>query len=207
MIERIEINLLPAEYRIHKRSIKIGREVAYPLIGLAILAVSLAFMSLYLQNSISGLKNEIAALDQQIQQNRPIQNEINRLRSDKIQIEEKIRALERINVNREKWVRLMEELAGRIPEYTWLVSVKEENSTPPVLHMEGRTYSFPEVANYMTSLKESEYVNSVDLSNIEQIDPKQKLYRFSISCVINPDVKLRDSSEPSSTLASGGRAR
>ncbi len=206
MIERIEINLLPAEYRIHKKSIKIGREVAYPLIALAVVGIGLALWTLTLQNSISGLRNEVAALDQEIKQNRPIQNEIKRLREDKIKIEGKIRALERIDVNREKWVRMMEELSGRIPDYTWLLSIREENSTPPVLYIEGRTYSFPEVANYMTSLKESDYVLSVDLSNIEQIDSKQKLYRFSISCAINPDARL-ESSAPSNTLAARGGVR
>ncbi|NLG19291.1 MAG: hypothetical protein GX556_18360 [Fibrobacter sp.] len=206
MIERIEINLLPAEYRLHKKSFKIGREVAYPLIALAVLGIGLALWTLTLQNSISGLRNEVAALDQEIKQNRPIQNEIKRLRDDKIRIEEKIRALERINVNREKWVRMMEELSGRIPDYTWLLSIKEENSAPPVLYIEGRTYSFPEVANYMTSLKESDYVLSVDLSNIEQIDSKQKLYRFSISCAINPDARL-EGSAPSNTLAARGEIR
>ena len=100
----------------------------------------------------------------------------------------------------------MEELSGRIPDYTWLLSIREENSTPPVLYIEGRTYSFPEVANYMTSLKESDYVLSVDLSNIEQIDSKQKLYRFSISCAINPDARL-ESSAPSNTLAARGGVR
>ena len=73
MIERIEINLLPAEYRIHKKSIKIGREVAYPLIALAVVGIGLALWTLTLQNSISGLRNEVAALDQEIKQNRPIQ--------------------------------------------------------------------------------------------------------------------------------------
>ena len=192
MIERIEINLLPAEYRVHKSTFRVQREVAYPFLIIMVAGFLLLLWSLNLQNMIRQANNEITSLDQQIKQNLPIQNEINQLRKDKALIQEKILALERINVNREKWVRLMEELSGRLPEYTWLISVKEENSTPPVLHIEGRTYSFPEVANYMSNLKGSEYVVSVDLSNIEQIDPRKKLYRFIVSCSINPDVKLLD---------------
>ena len=192
MIERIEINLLPAEYRVHRKSFRIKREVAYPLFVLVLLGIGLFFYSFTLQSTIRQYENEVIALEQQIQQNRPIQTEIDRLRRDKAVIQEKIRALERINVNREKWVRLMEELSGRLPEYTWLISIKEENSTPPVLHIEGRTYSFPDVAHYMSSLKESEYVTSVDLSNIEQINSRDKIFRFGISCGINPDAKLND---------------
>jgi Tfp pilus assembly protein PilN len=190
MIERIEINLLPAEYRIHKKVFKLKREIVYPVLGVVIICIGLLSWTATLQASIGQYKNEIRAIKQQIALNKPIQNEINRLREDKLTIQGKIRALERISVNREKWVKLMEELSQRLPEYTWIISIKEENSAPPVLHIEGRTYSFPEVANYMSSLKESVYITSVDLSNIEQVDPKEKVYRFSISCAINPDANL-----------------
>jgi Tfp pilus assembly protein PilN len=190
MIERIEINLLPAEYRFHRRTIRLQREIVYPALVVILVFVFLVFWNLFQQNSISYYNGQISFLNQQIDQNRPIQNEINKLRVDKLTIQEKIRALERINVNREKWVKLMEELSGRLPEYTWLISVKEENSTPPLLSIEGRTFSFPDVANYMSNLKESAYVSSVDLTNIEQIDPKENIFKFFITCSINPDVNL-----------------
>jgi Tfp pilus assembly protein PilN len=190
MIERIEINLLPAEYRFHRRTIRIQREIIYPALIVIIIFVSLILWNLFQMNTISTYNSQISYLEQQINLNRPIQNEINKLRADKLTIQEKIRALERINVNREKWVKLMEELSGRLPEYTWLVSVKEENSTPPVLSIEGRTFSFPDVANYMSNLKESVYVSGVDLTNIEQIDSKENLFKFFITCSINPDVNL-----------------
>jgi Tfp pilus assembly protein PilN len=190
MIERIEINLLPAEYRIHKKAFKLKREVVYPLLGVVIIGIGLLSWTATLQASIGQYKSEIRAIQQQIALNKPIQNEINKLREDKLTIQGKIRALERISVNREKWVKLMEEISQRLPDYTWIISIKEESSSPPVLHIEGRTFSFPEVANYMSSLKESVYITSVDLSNIEQVDPIEKVYRFAISCVINPDANL-----------------
>lgn len=190
MVEKIEINLLPAEYRIHKRNFHLQREVVYPLILMFIVCIGLVLWSINIQNSISICQNEIKLLEQQIVQNKPINEEIKKLRSDQQRIQEKIRALERISVNREKWVRLMEELSMRLPEYTWLVSIKEENGAIPVIHLEGRTYSFPEVANYMSKLKESEYILSVELSRIEQIDPEKRLFSFSVSCTVNPDAKL-----------------
>lgn len=189
MIERIEINLLPPEYRF-RRKIRLTREVIYPIIAAILLFCGLALWSIFQQNSISYFKGQIVFLEQQINQNRPIQREINALRSDKITIQQKIRALERINVNREKWVRLMEELSSRLPQYTWLVSIKEDNSNTPILSIEGRTYSFPDIPTYMSNLKECPYIKSIDLANIEQIDSKKKVFRFFITCMINPDVNL-----------------
>jgi Tfp pilus assembly protein PilN len=200
MVERIEINLLPAEYRIHSKSFKLKREWIYPILTAILVSISLLFWTIIQKSQISDFHSQIAYMDEQIAVNKPIQNEINRLRQDKLTIQEKIRALELISVNREKWVRLMEELSTRLPNYTWLVSVKEENSIPPVLNIEGRTYSFPEVANYMSNLKESKFVTGVDLSNIEQIDTKTKVYKFTISASINPNASLNDTHVPDVSL-------
>lgn len=199
MVERIEINLLPAEYRVHKRALTLQREIVYPFLVLIILVVGFALFSLTLQGKVSQTKNEITSLNQQILQNKPIYDEIKRLRNDRTVIQEKIRALERIDVNREKWVRLMEVFASRLPQFTWIVNVTEENSTPPMIHIEGRTLSFPEVANYMTQLRESEYIKDISLALIEQIDAKKRIFKFNISCEINPDVKLQDSNGNSET--------
>lgn len=191
MIERIEINLLPAEYRIHRKHLHVPREVIYPLIVLVITCIAIALWSININSSIEICKNQIKVIEQQINVNKPIQKEIDSLRSSQLLVEDKIRALERISVNREQWVRLMEEFSKKLPEFTWLVSIKEQNSIPPVVQLEGRTYSFPEVANYMSGLKESEYVNDVDLLRMEQIDPQSRLFAFSISCKINPDAGLK----------------
>ncbi len=192
MIERIEINLLPAEYRIHKRSLKLSRWTVYPALGLLLLAVGAIFFHIYMLNKVSTLTDEIASLDRQITANKPIQTEINQLRQEKSIIDEKIRALERINVNREKWVRLLEVFSSNLPSYSWLMSVKEEVGPTSILRVEARTYSFPEVAYYMTKLKENEFISEVELHEIEQISSEdlRRVYRYSLSCTVNPDAKL-----------------
>ncbi len=190
MIERIEINLLPAEYRIHRKKFVIRREVAYPVLVAALTGFVLFSLTFWFQNSIRIAKNEIRIVQQSIDQNRPIQKEIDQLRQDKQAIEQKIRALEMIDVNREKWVRLMEEFSNRLPPYTWLTSIKEETSTPPVIHIEGRTHSFPEVANFMSNLDACSYIQAVDLARIEKISDADRTFDFALSCAINSDAYL-----------------
>jgi len=208
MIERIEINLLPVEYRVHHKKIEIKREIAYPLIGVGIVALGLSLFTVGINNSVWILRNQIKIVQGSIEQNRPIQNEINQLRTDNQSIQGKIKALELINVNREKWVKLLEEFSERLPDFTWLVSIKEEVNETPVIHLEGRTYSFPEVANYMSNLKECESILSVDLSQIEQIDDNTKLYRFAISCALNPDAYLKqESGIPEMAAAQTGKVK
>jgi len=190
MIERVEINLLPAEYRVHKRSIRLSRSIFYPILGVFFLGFIMISWVIGLDAQISQKQTDIRNVDEQIRKNKYIKEQITKLRSDKSVIQEKIIALERINVNREKWVRLLEILCQRLPDFTWIVSVDEKDQSPPVLAIEGRTLSFPEVANFMTRLSESEFIRSVDLSSIEETKDASKSFRFNISCTINPDVRL-----------------
>jgi Tfp pilus assembly protein PilN len=191
MIERIEINLLPAEYRVHRRNLKLSRSTVYPVLGLAVLIFCAASISIYMQNRVSSLEDEIASLDREIKANAHIQVEINKLRADKREVELKILALERISVNREKWVRLMEIFSGSLPPHSWLMSIREEAET--TVRIDARTYSFHEVASYMSRLEQSEFITAVELREIEQMTGAvqgRKVYRFSITCTINPDAKL-----------------
>jgi Tfp pilus assembly protein PilN len=190
MIERVEINLLPAEYRVHKRSIRLSRAIVYPVLGLFVLGFFLLSWTIGLDSQIHQIKGDILNIDDMIRKNSTIKDQINKLRADRAVIQEKIVALERINVNREKWVRLMEILCQKIPDFTWVVEVDEKDQNPPVLAVEGRTLSFPEVANFMSRLSESEFIRGVDLASIEETKDAMKTFKFNISCTINPNVRI-----------------
>ena len=192
MIERIEINLLPAEYRVHKRVIKLHREIVYPLILVIVGGMIIWAMTTSLKNETKMLEHKIARIEIDMKKNRHIEKEINKLRDDNKIVENKILALERINVNKEKWVRLMEIFCRCLPNYTWIVSLNENGSEPSTLTLEGRTFSFPEVATYMANLKNSEYIQGVGLTNIEQKSDKEKVFSFVISCEINPNAGISD---------------
>ena len=91
MVERIEINLLPAEYRGHRKTIRMQRDVVYPVMGLVILAFALMLYTFSLENQISQLRNDIARTEDAFKRNKPIKDEISRLKDDKKIIEGKSR--------------------------------------------------------------------------------------------------------------------
>jgi Tfp pilus assembly protein PilN len=191
MIERIEINLLPAEYRIHTSRFYLQREILYPLIALTIVVIVMGVWTFMLDTSISSFAKKITNTEQEIARNKPILTEINKQEEQKKLVQQKIRALERIDVNREKWIRLQEVFCEKLPEVTWVDKIEERKDAENTLAVDGKTYSFSEVALYMTALTESEFVNSVDLLNIEQIGGGEKIFRFIILCKINPDARLQ----------------
>jgi Tfp pilus assembly protein PilN len=183
MVERIEINLLPAEYRVHKRTLQLQREIIYPVLGFGIISVFLLFWTIKMGNDIGRLKADIFRTEGLINNNKPIKDEIVRMKESKAVVEGKIAALEKINVDRAAWVRIMEMLCQCLPDYTWIVSCEEKDWT---LSIQGLTFSFPEVANFMTRLSESCYVKSVDLAGIEQ--KEGKTFSFSLSCKLNQNL-------------------
>ena len=189
MADRIEINLLPAEYRLHKKTIRISREIFYPILALVLAAFAMWMWTIVLDGQIRSLRDQSADLKTKIDLNQHLEIEIGQLRGERKVIVQKIQALERITVNKARWVRLMEVLSQDLPDYTWLVTIQERDSANPVLALEGRTFAFSEVATYMLRLKESPYVLSVDLKNIEQVE-NTRLYRFSLSCVTNQNVGI-----------------
>jgi Tfp pilus assembly protein PilN len=191
MIERIEINLLPAEYRFHKKTIKLQREIVYPVLGVLLAVFVLALYTINMESQIAQLRADIERTEDLFKKNKPIKDEITRLKDNKKIIEGKIVALERITVDRGKWVRLMEIFCQRLPDFTWLVSCEEKDSA---ILIEGKTFSFPEVANFMTRLSESSYIKTVDLSGIEQKDVS-KTFSFTISCKLNAEADLDKASD------------
>jgi Tfp pilus assembly protein PilN len=196
MIERIAINLLPAEYRVHKKTLRF-------LLGVALLWSALMVWDFQLDTSINRVKNEIAATEQSIRANKPIKDEIVRLRESKNVVQGKIVALEQISVDKAKWVRLMEVLCQRLPEYTWINSCDEREGT---LLIEGNTFSFPEVANFMSRLSESPYIQGVDLSGIEERG-QAKTFWFSISCRLNTQPMVRDAAPAGPAVAENKERR
>jgi Tfp pilus assembly protein PilN len=192
MIERVEINLLPAEYRFHRKTIKLQREIVYPVLGVLLVAFVLALYTVNMESQITQLKTDIFRTEESFKKNKPIKDEITRLKDSKKIIEGKIIALERISVERGKWVRLMEVFCQRLPDFTWLISCEEKDST---IMIEGKTFSFPEVANFMSRLSESRYIKAVDLSGIEQKDAS-KTFSFIISCKVNTEVEMDKVSAP-----------
>jgi len=188
MIERIEINLLPAEYRIRKRGAVLPRSIIYPAVAFAVLAVVAGMITLYMKDVESQLTSKIAEINREIEANKGLHGELRELSETKKVTEGKIAALKQISVDRERWVRLMEMLSAALPSYSWLVSVKEAAASegqPERLVIEARTYSFPEVAHYMSRLEMHDLVEQVYLTSVDQIQGQHRtMYRFELSCAL-----------------------
>ncbi len=133
MLERIEINLLPAEYRVRTTRFYTQREILYPLLFMIVAIIAMAVWTFYLDTQIIRLQKNIDRTEQEIANNKHIKVEIRKLEEQKKLVQMKIRALERIDVNREKWIRLQEVFCQKLPYVTWIEKIEEKSDTASVL--------------------------------------------------------------------------
>lgn len=203
----IEINLLPKELQKRRFSIKLDKSIVMVLSGCALL---LAVMLLYsyviqgqecvrLQQKLQEAKTECTKYTTEIAK-------IDEIGKKKEQILARMSAIELLDRNREYWVDLMQDLAGRVPEYVWLSSLKQApqpaplpvqapsgNTTPkPVPSLssiEGYSFSLNGLATFLIRLKKSDMFDKIELSSVKLQDlEKVDAYAFKLTCDLVPTV-------------------
>src|SRR6185503_13877474 len=109
-------------------------------------------------------------------------------------------SLKSISVSKKKWVRILEGINKSLPLNMWIESIKENEANDNEMELHGRTYVFPEIAEYMIEMEKNEYFSKVFLNSIElQKDQNKSSFQFTIRINLNPNVGIEN-------LGTGGGA-
>jgi len=165
MVEKIEINLIPQEYRVQTRRFTIKKDILIPIGFSSILILSMAMWNAFLVGRINSEKAETAKIVQEINENAHVQIEIASLGREQTAMETKIAGLKQISVVRDKSIRIMELYCREIPNNTWLTSLKESGNT---IQVKGVTMAFGEVGQFMVQLSNNDIVNTVSLHDVKR---------------------------------------
>lgn len=154
----ITINLLPV------REARRQANMRQQALMLGVSAAIGALACVWLQISIS---SSMAAEDRRIQQARAelkelegTKNEVERFRKEKEEIEKKLAVINTLERSRKGPVRIMDEIATRIPKRIWL---QEMSMSGGVLELQGVSLDAEIVAAFLASLAESELLSNVEL--------------------------------------------
>jgi Tfp pilus assembly protein PilN len=197
----IEINLLPKELQKRGAGLALPRAAGYLLAGLAVLALLLGGLTFMQRMRISGLQKKIAdARVREAKMQKDIQL-VDALTELKGKILERMSAIEGLDQNRSAYVRFMEDLGGRIPEYLWLSNFRESDNAAAVQSrppgspgapaaaggprtvIEGFSYSLNSLATFMIQMKKSPFLKNIELTYArEQKIENTRLYSFQLSC-------------------------
>ncbi len=182
MIERIEVNLLPYEYRDQSKKIIIPKGSFIIALSIAVVITTVFIMTLNVNSEIDILTRENREKKAEINKYKPLLKEINTLKKSKKTVAVKIAALEKINIDREKWVLLQEIFVKSLPQTTWIDKITERKGKSHELEIVGRTYSFSEAAIYMGRLKNTKEIKKVDLLDITMVSTLDRVYKFTLVC-------------------------
>ena len=204
----IEINLLPKELQKRSGSFALPKAASYMVVAVAVLFAALGGFTFFQKWRIAQMDKKIAAARVREAKMQKDIELVDALTDLKGKILERMSAIEGLDKNRSAYVRLLEDLSSRIPEFLWLASFKEGQaatsapaqpatpnsrgtSTPAPnpaatgakTTFEGFSYSLNSLANFMVQMKKSPFLKNIELSFArEQKVQNTRLYNFQLTC-------------------------
>lgn len=189
----ISINLLPPEYRKKQKDFTwvTDRRIIWPTVAAIVAIVAVLMLQAFINETISGLSNELSHVQEEVERERPLLTKISDLEQKKGVVTTKINALKSIQVNKKRWVVLFENISSVLPPNMWITSINQLGEFD--MEMRGVTLDFPEVAEYMVKLEKQASVQAVSLVTISttKIDGDEA-YNFTIKIVLRQDLNAAE---------------
>ncbi len=192
----IEINLLPKELQYKRFAISVDKNMVFIIVGGLVIAGLLAVYSFVFQaGTLDSLERDILQAQTETAKYSAEIQKIEDISLKKTQILARMSAIQILDQNRNYWVKLLEDLVRRVPDYVWLTSVEQNPSAgarpatpgaPPIAvksTIEGYSFSLNAFATFLIRLKKSDMFHDLELTSIKlEETEKAKAYSFKITC-------------------------
>ncbi len=182
----IQINLLPV--REWRRKEAVRQQISTFALSLILLIVGLLAVGLTVQGRVGAQRQVLASLEENIANFGYVSEQIERVNKKQEQIEDKFKAIERLQEGRTTTVRILDEIVSSIPiDRLWLteLSLKENNVQLGGVAMDNHT-----VALFMRRLETSPMCGSVNLiSTTQKSIQEHALMQFGLQVNIQTQQK------------------
>ncbi len=195
MADFIEVNLLPIEYRVVKKdySFLLDWRIVAPTFALVGFVIAYYAGISFMESTLDNKRQALKAIEKDIAANAFVADKIKELEKLRDEKNAKNTSLRSINVSKKKWVRIMEGVNKSLPLNMWLEGVVQSEQNETDMEIKGRTFLFPEIAEYMLELEKNEYFARVSLGSIEwQKEGEKASFYFTIKVNLNPTVGIDD---------------
>jgi type IV pilus assembly protein PilN len=179
----IRINLLPIGRRPVEEKIRKEISVFFLLIFFSLIVM--AYFHVGHTREIKRIKTEQANLEKDIRRYQARQKELDRLKKQEKMIKQKLAVIDTLMKNRDLPVRILEELAVRIPsDKMWIKNLSQKGG---ILTLTGVARGNETIAQFMEALAKSPYIdpNGVVLKQSRQVKIQgYKLKNFNLTAKI-----------------------
>ena len=205
-MEMIQINLLPKEFRRRSSGLSLGKNEYYGLAAAAAVVFMLAGVSFYQTKRINELNDEMEKATRMTQQLQKDIALVDALTDVKEKITQRLGAIDRLDQHRTTWVRILEDMSQRVPEFSWLSQIREtsagnqpggakKNASVSVasdqiqtipMNIEGFSFTLNALANFMINLMRSNYFSDVELVSVDEMNfQEQKAYSYKLTATLH----------------------
>jgi Tfp pilus assembly protein PilN len=154
----IRINLLPEEFHVKKKKLRIAPRGGFVIAGVVVLFLIMALLAMWQKSRVGRLDEQIQQVRIEAEQQRADLALVERLTALKEKILQRMQAVETLNRNRTRWIDILTELNGAVPADMWLVSFKEETAAQGSgARIQGMTFSLKPIALFMDHLDEGKW--------------------------------------------------
>jgi len=205
-MDMIQVNLLPKEFRRKSGKLSLGKSGYYAIGAVAGVIIMIAVVTFYQMFQLSELddKMEIARFrTQQLQKDIAV---VDALIDVKQKIMQRMEAVDELDQHRTVWVRILEDLSGRVPEFMWLSSFKESKLPPPAatdtsaaaakkptlspktrpVSIEGYAFTLNSLANFMIKLMRSNFFSEVEMASVDEMSfREEKIYNYKVNATLH----------------------
>ena len=186
-----------------ERSEKKGVFVAIAILGLAVAAIVVQWLSMTRQ--LSQLDEEINQLTAEKNRLAPIILEVQKYQAKLAELEEKEKLIERLKSEREGPVRMLDALSSELPDFVWLTKLDQRG---PQVSIEGMAASYVSIADYIRKLEDNEWFQNVELidAKVDQ-QQEQEFTEFQLRTqIVSPNAPAPASgTAPAGGVPSGAR--
>ena len=152
------------------------------IIGVVIVVIIIGVTLLLQLNQKSGLNKDITHLNGRLEELKVYKATVDSLEKRERELAALINPIKELNRNRFFIAHVLDEVAARIPEFTWLKSL---NISSGNMQVKGVTASNLLVADFMNRLEESDYIHNVDLTVLEKKAVKnQEMMEFTLTASV-----------------------
>jgi type IV pilus assembly protein PilN len=154
----IKINLLPV--REERRRMSARQEQLFFFLMIILVMIGIYYWHSSMNNKIRNTRQEIAHIDQEIARLSKIVKQVEKFKSDKKILEEKIRVISQLKENRQAQVHVMDEINKALPSQVWLQYFQERGGN---VTLRGKSLSPDDIADFMRNLEASDYFRDIEL--------------------------------------------
>ena len=163
----IRVNLLPV--REARRQAEVRSQGV--MLGLAAGAAIILCLPFHLIQSskVSAKQTEISQIETELRELQGVRDQVEKFTEEQEEIERKLQVISSLEESRSGPVRILDEIASRIPKRMWLTLLTMKGGE---LRMEGVSLDAEIVAAFLTGLSESPFIHDVELgeTKLEETD-------------------------------------